>query len=207
MKPTILLCAVLALSAVACVIEEVETSDTTPRFVVTRTPDQVVWITRRAQQTKIEGVVIEQLAVRSPAGVFGDRLQTQAVAAAREGFVQAMERIVGPAYPLVQAPAPGVLVVRAELTDRIDEFVLRPFVDELGAAPDGSLPKVALVVRFYDGGDGELLAALASVREAPLLGPMLVDGGTPEEMSKAFGTLATRLKLALDRAWEWNPGS
>jgi hypothetical protein len=135
---------------------------------------------------------------------------------AREAYEEVLRAVLGRDYPFVAPggpPAPsgseGTLRVSASLTDRITarELLSGAGAGRLATDPSGSLPGVALEIRFRDASSGELVAAFVSVADAPTIQRNLLQPTSAESWSPVFLPPAQRLKVALDAARLGGTGS
>jgi hypothetical protein len=196
----------LTLLAVACVTAACVTveTDPEPRWVVTRTQDQVTWISSVAQGLPIESVRVADLRFSTGSGRLAQLTTDERIRDAASGFGQAMSKALLPKYELGGEAGPRQLVMEMLVTDRVEDPLLYDHLDGLGGRSDGLLPGLAIQARFLHGETGETLASLVSLRESPQLVYALGPEGGEEAAAKAFLPLALRVRSALDRAWDWN---
>jgi hypothetical protein len=192
---------VALLATVACVTVE---TDPDPRWVVTRTQDQVTWISSVAQGLPIESVKVSDLRFSTSTGRLAQLSTEQRIRDAASGFGQAMSKALLPKYDLGGESGPRQLVMEVLVTDRVEDPLLYDHLDGLGGRSDGLLPGLAIQARFLHGETGETLASLVSLRESPQLVYALGPDGGEEAAAKSFLPLALRIRNALDRAWDWN---
>jgi|GEM_PF-5843855 len=184
----------------ACVTVE---SEPPPRYVVTRTADQVTWISSLSQRLRIEAVKIGPLHFTSNTGRLARLSTVERVNQAAEGFSLAMRSGLEPRYQVVSEADEGVLVMEMTVTDLVTEPRLVGLIDVLGGEPSGQLPALGIEAHFLDGDTGELIATLITLRESPQLTYALGPDGGVEASKAAFLPLALRLRGALDRSWDW----
>jgi hypothetical protein len=192
---------VALLATVACVTVE---TDPEPRWVVTRTQDQVTWISSAAQGLPIESVRVSDLRFSTSTGRLAQLSTEERIRDAASGFGQALSKALLPKYDLGGEAGPRQLVMEVLVTDRVEDPLLYDHLDGLGGRSDGLLPGLAIQARFLHGETGATLASLVSLRESPQLVYALGPDGGEEAAAKAFLPLALRIRNALDRAWDWN---
>lgn len=190
-----LLAAAAALLA-ACITVE---ADRRPPFHVTRTSDQVVWVAREAQDVLADGVLLDELSLRSPTGRLAAVSSVETQAALVAGCRQAFEAALAGSLPLVSLRAAGVVELQPGLSDAVDEPILQHWAQELGPPPGAHVGPLVMSLRVLHGPDRQLLACLASTRESPRLLALMGEGAGPEAFAREFAPLAARLLSAIDR--------
>jgi hypothetical protein len=186
-------CLALSLPLCAALFACSSTPKSDPVLVATN--DRVVLRKRPPGTYEVKGLLVRQVeplldrpwpAADNPAALQG----------LREAFADAVRADLAPAYPLVNAPGPGVLVVETRLTDRIRDSEL---LERLPASAQGTAQRAFLELTLTESDTGKKSIAAIWAPQTIAWERMLDARIAHEAKVMALRTLTSALRAGLDR--------
>lgn len=155
------------------------------------------WAKPGVKWDKYQKLMLDPVEVRIDPQRAQRELNPQETRRLAEAFRNVTERTLAGVYPVVAGPGPGVMRIRAALTNLVPVNPVKNIMSTAILMMPVDLGEAALEVRFSDSMTGELLAELSDSKAASHIG--LNQGWRRwSHVEDAFGAWASELRDAMD---------